>query len=193
MKEYYEGYKKEYDKAISLIKDFENCDELIKELYFVDFCTDGMGTYIVNLIYNHITTRDDYYKFFGKSEWSKVWLARYDKKNICYLDKELGMEFIFLNNHHSCYPILNFRGIIKRMTREVYEIVYPGLYCMDSLSNNFKNLLKSTIDNVSNIKTIKLIKEEINPDAWEDYCEILEYDPDKTNEIEVEVNCKKDV
>lgn len=189
MDKYYEGYDIDYDKAISIIKHFEDCDCLIRYLDYIDLCTDGMGTYIINIINNFIRTSSDFYKFFGESEWADVWLARYDKKNICYFDKELGMEFKFLDKHHSCRPLLNIRGVIKRMKEEVDGFVYCGISYMEPLSENFKSLLKD----FNNLKTITLIKEEINQDAWEDYCLILGYDPDKTYSIEVEVISSKDV
>lgn len=193
MSEYYEGYDIDYDKAVSMIKNFEDYNCLIRDLNYIDLCTDGMGTYIINLINNFIRTSSDFYKFFGKSEWADVWLARYDKKNICYFDKELGMEFKFLDKHHSCWPRINIEGVIKRMKREVDGFVYCGLSYMEPLSENFKSFLKDTINNFSNVKQITLIKEEINQDAWEDYCLILGYNPDETDSIEVEIKSSKDV
>lgn len=102
----------------------EEYGEYKKKIEMVDEYTDGLCTYILNLMRNYWEERREkkYHNFFGDG-WLKHWKMDYDPRDIVYHDENLGDEFKFLDFHHSCCIRLGYKFLINRMVTEIRDLL----------------------------------------------------------------------
>lgn len=104
----------------------------------------------------------------------------------------------YITTEENCIVSGTFNGYVSfrnlsNYYKDVIKDEYGITWDLEPCHNSYQKNESDQVINYEENKTITLIKEEMNYDAWEDYCLILGYDPDETDEIKVEVKCKKDV
>ena len=91
-----------------------------KRIDVIDKYTDNRCTHILELIVNVQKHYIEYSQMFGNTS-IKHMLVEFDIHNVAYEDAKLGMEFTFLNHHHSCLPNCGLGFVIERMVRELQD------------------------------------------------------------------------
>lgn len=114
-----------YGKQKSFNNTHDNPDlleEYKKKLIEVDKYTDGLGSYIVKLVYEFWEEyRTEKYKNFFGDDWLKHWKMDYDARDLVYVEEDGSIEFKFLGEHHSCLCGESGRFIINRMVTEIRD------------------------------------------------------------------------
>lgn len=77
--------------------------------------------------------------------------------------------------------MMNYDGVYIEKGDDFVDVVeVEDVENMLSEENSYDEIL-------DNCKELTLIKEEIDSDAWDDYCLILGLDPDECNEVKIKV------
>lgn len=117
------GFTRYFD---SPLESTDLLEEYKAKLLEVDKYTDGLGSYIVKLIYYFWKEWENkkYQNFFG-DDWLRHWKLDYDPQDIVYVEENGSIEFEFYNKHHPCLCPYGGKFIISRMVAEIRDYLLP--------------------------------------------------------------------
>ena len=138
--------------------DKERLDENRKnKLEIIDLYTDGLGSYICNLIESWWADHEKFKTVFGDKGLG-IWLLKNDTRKVVeYFPDIEKYDFKFLSYHHDLHPHLSMEGVIDRMYSELRIYMLKALKGFDMLGIDYKTRLKSkSFSNIINTPHVPL-------------------------------------